>query len=174
MRFLITLTCGLGLSGCADGSSRFPVSSENQAALNESVSLIRLDEVNVLAVNREVLPSQNARLSDPANGDYGVVPGNILNVIVYSHLELNIPEGPQLSAAVVGFRVSSDGTLSYPFVGQAQAAGIAPEQIRANRMVSLVDDSADPQFVVRAAAIDSRAVNIIGVDAIANSTLEEL
>lgn len=135
MRFLIALICGLGLSACADGSSRFPVMSENQAALDKGVSLIRLDEGNISTFNRDVSPPQRTSPPGPANWNYRVGPGDILSVLVFNHPELTMPAGPQRSAAETGFRVQSDGTFFYPFVGQVQAAGLAPEQIRANSYV---------------------------------------
>lgn len=162
MRFLIALICGLGLSACADGSSRFPVTSENQAALDEGVSLIRLDERNISAFNGAVSQPQSANMPGPARWDYRVAPGDILSVLVFNHPELTMPAGPQRSAAESGFRVQSDGTFFYPFVGQVQAAGLAPERIRANLMVGLADYIADPQLEVRVAAFNSQAINITG------------
>ncbi|MFO8124906.1 polysaccharide biosynthesis/export family protein [Yoonia sp.] len=162
MRFLIALIFGVGTLACTDGASNFPVTSQEQAALDENVSLVRLDEGNIGAFNRVVTPTQVARLPGPAKWNYTVGSGDILSVLVFNHPELTMPAGPQRSAAETGFRVQSDGTFFYPFVGQVQAAGLAPEQIRANLMVGLAEYIANPQLEVRVAAFNSQAINITG------------
>ncbi|SIT81512.1 polysaccharide export outer membrane protein [Yoonia rosea] len=162
MRLLIAFICAFGLSACADGSSSFPVTSATQATLDESVSLVRLDAENISAFNRDVSPPQRTTLPGPAKWNYIVGSGDILSVLVFNHPELTMPAGPQRSAAETGFRVQSDGTFFYPFVGQVQAAGLAPEQIRANLMVGLAEYIADPQLEVRVAAFNSQAINITG------------
>lgn len=162
MRFLIALIFGFGTLACTDGSSNFPVTSQEQAALDENVSLVRLDEENIGAFNKVVTPTQVARLPGPAKWNYTVGPGDILSVLVFNHPELTMPAGPQRSAAETGFRVQSDGTFFYPFVGQVQAAGLAPEQIRANLMVGLAEYIANPQLEVRVAVFNSQAINITG------------
>lgn len=162
MRFLIALVCCFGLLACADGSSSFPVTTDKQAALDDRVAVVRLDEGNIGAFDRDAPPSQGADLPGPVRWNYRVGPGDILSVLVFNHPELTMPAGPQRSAAESGFRVQSDGTFFYPFVGQVQAAGLAPEEIRANLMVGLAEYITDPQLEVRVAAFNSQAINITG------------
>ena len=164
MRFLIVLIIGLGLAACADGASEFPVTSSAQDGLGDNVTLVRLTPENIVYFTREVAQPlvQNEALPGPARWTYRVAPGDILSVLVYNHPELTLPAGPERSAAETGFRVQSDGTFFYPFVGQVQAAGLAPEQIRANLMRGLADYIADPQLEVRVAAFNSQAINITG------------
>jgi len=170
MRFLISLILGLGLSACADGASEFPVTLSGQEALGENVTLINLNEENIavfrqgVSFRREILQAltETESLPGPARWNYLVAPGDILSVLVYNHPELTMPAGPERSATETGFRVQSDGTFFYPFVGQVQAAGLAPEKIRANLMVDLADYIANPQLEVRVAAFNSQAINITG------------
>ena len=164
MRFLIALLFGLGLTACADGVSEFPVASSAQDSLTDSVSIVRLSAENIGSFRRELAqPQENvAGLPRSAAWNYRVAPGDILSVLVFNHPELTMPAGPERSAAESGFRVQSDGTFFYPFVGQVQAAGLAPEEIRANLMLSLAEYIADPQLEVRVAAFNSQSINITG------------
>jgi len=164
MRFIIAVIVSLGLSACVDGASVFPVTSSAQDDLDENVTLVRLTAENIGYYKREVSQPQigDGGLPGSATWTYRVAPGDILSVLVYNHPELTMPAGPERSAAETGFRVQSDGTFFYPFVGQVQAAGLAPEQIRANLMRGLADYIADPQLEVRVAAFNSQAINITG------------
>jgi polysaccharide export outer membrane protein len=164
MRSVYAVILGLGLSACADGASEFPVTLSAQQALDNNVVIVRLDEENIgsFSGERSQPPTMEGRLSGQASWNYTVGSGDILNVLVFNHPELTMPAGPERRSAETGFRVQSDGTFFYPFVGQVQAAGLAPEQIRANLMVGLAEFITDPQLEVRVAAFNSQAVNITG------------
>jgi polysaccharide export outer membrane protein len=164
MRFLIAFMIGLGLSACSDGASEFPVTSNGQEGLGKNVFLVHLNDQNIRTFRRSVSQRQPEveALPGPAYWNYRVAPGDVLSVLVYNHPELTMPAGPGRSAAETGFRVQSDGTFFYPFVGQVQASGMAPEEIRANLMVGLADYIADPQIEVRVAAFNSQAISITG------------
>lgn len=69
---------------------------------------------------------------------------------------------PQRSAAETGFRVQSDGSFFYPFIGQVVAAGRAPEDARSELMDRLSEFITDPQIEVRIAAFNSQAINVTG------------
>jgi polysaccharide export outer membrane protein len=88
--------------------------------------------------------------------------GDILNVIVFDHPELTLPAGPQRSAEETGFRVQSDGTFFYPFIGQVQARGRVPEEIRADVTQRLAEFIPDPQLEVRVAAFNSQSIVVSG------------
>jgi polysaccharide export outer membrane protein len=164
MRYLYAVIVGLGLSACADGASEFPVTPSAQQALDNEVVIVRLDEENIgsFSGERSQSPTMEGSLPGQAPWNYTVGSGDILSVLVFSHTELNMPGGPVSGSAETGFRVQSDGTFFYPFVGQVQAEGLAPEQIRANLMVGLAAFITDPQLEVRVAAFNSQAVNITG------------
>ncbi|KQI71370.1 sugar ABC transporter substrate-binding protein [Loktanella sp. 5RATIMAR09] len=164
MRFLIALLIGLGLAACTDGVSEFPVAPSAQDALSEDVVVIQLNAENIRSFRRQLAQSTEdaQRLPGSVAWNYRVAPGDILSVLVFNHPELTMPAGPERSAAESGFRVQSDGTFFYPFVGQVQASGLAPEQIRANLMLSLAEYIADPQLEVRVAAFNSQSINITG------------
>ncbi len=162
MRLLILLLLSFGISACTDGFSDFPVTQDQQAELSEAVRIVQLTPDNADSFNRQVNARRDLRMPQTANWNYRVGAGDILSVLVFNHPELTLPAGPDRSAAESGFRVQSDGTFFYPFVGQVQAAGLAPEQIRANLMVGLAEFIADPQLEVRVASFNSQAVNVTG------------
>jgi polysaccharide export outer membrane protein len=159
---LIVFACLLGLSACTDGFVSFPVTEQQQKSLDENVEIIRLDAGNIGSF---ASPSRgHATSGAPATGnwDYKVGVGDILNVIVFDHPELTLPAGPQRSAEETGFRVQSDGTFFYPFIGQVQAKGKAPEEIRAEVTDRLSEFIPDPQLEVRVAAFNSQSVVVSG------------
>lgn len=162
MRKLIALMCVVLLSACAAGFSDFPVTVEDQAELGDGVTIIRLDDQNVASFAHPVHASAGSNLPGPSDWTYRVGPGDILSVLVFNHPELTLPAGPARSSAESGFRVQSNGTFFYPFVGQVQAAGLPPEQIRADLRDGLAEFIADPQLEVRVASFNSQAVNITG------------
>ncbi|SFS05206.1 polysaccharide biosynthesis/export family protein [Yoonia litorea] len=162
-RLLLLLTCLTLLGACADGFSEFPVTREAQTELPPTVTVIQLDAQNIRQFNpASSTPVQSATLAGPSGWKYRIGPGDVLSVLVFNHPELTMPAGPQRSAAESGFRVQSDGTFFYPFVGQVQAAGLAPEDIRTDLRLRLAEYIADPQLEVRVAAFNSQAINVTG------------
>lgn len=162
LRALTTMAALLGLSACADGYLGFPVTEEAQRGLSDSVEIIRLDATNITDF---VVPARgHAASSLPSGGgwNYRVGAGDILSIIVFDHPELTLPAGPQRSAEESGFRVQSDGTFFYPFVGQLQARGRPLEQIREDLTERLSEFIPDPQLEVRVAAFNSQAIVVTG------------
>src|SRR3990167_5070060 len=133
MRLVPFLLCALvALSACTDGFVSFPVTKDAQESLGDDVEIIRLDASNIASFSSPAQGHQTSNMPTGQNWDYKVGVGDILSVIVFDHPELTVPAGPQRSAEESGFRVQSDGTFFYPFIGQVQALGRAPEDIRAD------------------------------------------
>lgn len=162
MRFFTFALPFLLIVGCTDGFSEFPVTPEAQAEIGENVTIVPLTAANVESFTSHMVPQPRPALQSAASWNYRVGPGDILSVLVFNHPELTLPAGPGRSAAETGFRVQSDGTFFYPFVGQVQAAGLALEDIRANLMIDLAEYIANPQLEVRVASFNSQAVNVTG------------
>lgn len=162
MRYLGGLILFVLLAACADGYSAFPVTATAQAELDDDVVIVQLDDTNAASFNKGQVTAARASLPGSGRWNYRVGPGDILSVLVFNHPELTLPAGPDRSAAETGFRVQSDGTFFYPFVGQVQAAGLAPEEIRTNLRNGLAEFITDPQLEVRVASFNSQAVNVTG------------
>jgi len=150
------------LGACADGNLSFPVTADAQRGITENVEIIRLDATNIGSF---VAPARGHAVSTlPSGGgwNYRVGPGDILSIIVFDHPELTLPAGPQRTAEESGFRVQSDGTFFYPFIGQVQARGRPLEQIREDLTQRLAEFIPNPQLEVRVAAFNSQAVVVTG------------
>ena len=163
MRALVVAMAALALSGCASmGHTEFPVTTVGQRSVPEGITIVRLDPTNIAffqASSRAYVPST---LAPHGRWDYKVGVGDILDVIVFDHPELTLPAGPERSAVETGFRIQSDGTFFYPFVGQINAKGRAPEEIRADLTARLNEYIPNPQLEVRVAAFNSQRVVVAG------------
>ena len=163
MRLVPFLLCALvALSACTDGFVSFPVTKDAQESLGDDVEIIRLDASNIASFSSPAQGHQTSNMPTGQNWDYKVGVGDILSVIVFDHPELTVPAGPQRSAEESGFRVQSDGTFFYPFIGQVQALGRAPEDIRADVTQRLAEFIPSPQIEIRVAAFNSQSVVVSG------------
>ena len=161
-KLFIIFACLFGVSACTDGFVSFPVTKEQQKSLGENVEVIRLDAANIGSFASPSRGHSASGIPGTGDWDYKVGVGDILNVTVFDHPELTLPAGPQRSAEETGFRVQSDGTFFYPFIGQVQAKGKAPEAIRADVTGRLSEFIPQPQLEVRVAAFNSQSVVISG------------
>lgn len=162
-RALAVLLCAtLGLAGCSDGYLRFPVSADAQRSMTEQVEIIHLNASNIASFSEPTRGYAGTALPSGRSWNYLVGTGDILSVIVFDHPELTLPEGENRSSAESGFRVQSDGTINYPFVGAVTARGRPPEQIRDDLTQRLSRFIPDPQVDVRVAAFNSQGVVVSG------------
>lgn len=162
-RRLFALAPTLSVAACAtEGFTRFPVTPEAQRALPDDVQIVRLSEQNIRSYEASAPSYSVSTLPQNGRWDYFVGVNDILSIIVFDHPELTLPAGPERSAEESGFRVQSDGTFFYPFIGQVRAAGRAPEQIREDLSRRLVRYIPNPQIEVRVAAFNSQSVIVTG------------
>ena len=159
---MLALLAALAVSACSDGYVVFPITPEGQRALGDDVEVIVLDATNIGDYTSPARGHRPSSLPTGRNWTYNVGPGDILSVIVFNHPELTLPAGPQRSAAESGFQVSSDGTITYPYIGQVQVGGRPVEQIRADISQRLATFIPDPQVEVRIAAFNAQAVVVSG------------
>lgn len=160
--WLGAMAMAVGLSACSEGYFDFPVTESSQNALPDNVEIIRLDATNIDSFSRPARGSVPTTLPSGRQWTYLVGTGDILSVVVFDHPELTLPEGANRSSAESGFRVQSDGTINYPFVGAVTARGRPPEQIRDDLRQRLARVIPDPQVEVRVAAYNSQGVVVSG------------
>ena len=96
------------------------------------------------------------------NYSYLVGSGDILNITVWDHPELTIPQGGQRTPTEAGNVVHTDGTIFYPYVGNVSVTGKHVTEIRALITRGLSRYIEDPQVDVAVAAFRSQRVFVSG------------
>lgn len=162
MRPVLALLIALTLAACSDGFVAFPVTKEEQESLPDNVEIVELTASNIGTFTSPQRGYSTSELNDSGMWDYRIGVGDILAVIVFDYPELTSPVGADRPLAESGFRVQSDGTFFYPFIGQVKALDRAPEDIRAEITQRLVTYIPKPQVEVRVAAYNSQHVVISG------------
>ncbi|MBL4760631.1 MAG: polysaccharide biosynthesis/export family protein [Mariprofundaceae bacterium] len=125
------------------------------------------------AVLKQIRDAQQAQEADRAflpvylqaeNGayQYHVMPRDILQITVWDHPELTLPEGQFRSAAESGSIVHGDGHIFYPYVGNVDVAGKSVEQIRVALTRKLSKFMPKPQLEVRVSSYRSQHVYVTG------------
>lgn len=95
--------------------------------------------------------------------DYRIGPGDLINITVWNHPELNAPAGFTTPNAVFnGELVAADGTIYYPYVGTFKAAGMTVNELRKYLAEHLKRVIQKPQVGVRVVRYDSKRVEITG------------
>ena len=164
---ILAITVAMSLAGCLNTRTSFPVepseASSNAEALGTELTIVRLTAETIGAYGGAPR-AVSGRTTLPGNGAwiYLVGKGDILDITVWGHSDLNMPAGAGRSLAETGQRVQSDGTFFYPYVGQVPAAGLTPESIRASLTEKLAQFINDPQVEVRVVGYNSQGVSVTG------------
>ncbi|SOE46541.1 polysaccharide export outer membrane protein [Fibrobacter sp. UWT3] len=92
--------------------------------------------------------------------EYRIGPLDMVQVVVWEHPELTSPMGQYQPA---GQRVTTDGTLFYPYAGVIQAAGLTAQELRTEITKRLSDKILnDPQVDVRVTGYNSLKAFVSG------------
>ncbi len=167
MRKVLTIMAmGLALSACDPSKSDFPVrSTEVRSEVEEvstNVAIVQLTADNIEAFDTP-RNLKGGGASIPTGGwNYRIGVGDVLDIVVWDHPELNQPAGEGRSPEQSGLRVQADGSFFYPYVGQVQASGRTPEAVRDDLRRRLAAFIPDPQVEVRVASYRSQAVSVTG------------
>lgn len=95
--------------------------------------------------------------------DYRIGPGDVVNVTVWDHPQLNLTAGiVNPNTTFNGQLIDSDGTMFYPFVGTFKAAGMTVPELRRYLTEHLKKVIQKPQVGVRVVVFDSKRVEITG------------
>lgn len=152
---------GSGASGWYGGAQK-----EDAADLEELVDIYTITPqllARLLAEEEKEVPRTNEKLElEIQDYDYVVNRGDILNITVWDHPELTIPQGSDRSPSEAGNWVHSDGTIFYPYVGRVKVAGLKVTEIRDILRERLAEYIQEPQVDVTVAAFRSKRVYITG------------
>lgn len=133
-----------------NGMKVFVHSIENGEFTNES----KVDSLQLLADMSELVVDSLPEL------EYRIGPMDIVQIVVWEHPELTSPMGEYQPA---GQRVSSEGTLFYPYAGEIKVAGMTALELRREITRRLSDKILnDPQVDVRVTTYASYRVAVSG------------
>ena len=122
----------------------------------ELISKMQSEEIRIeSAINTSLQDEMN-------NYTYLVGVGDVLNIVVWDHPELTIPQSGQRSAAEAGNFVHKDGTIFYPYVGKVSVIGREVTQIRDHITRGLSTYINNPQVDVNVAAFRSQHFFVSG------------
>jgi polysaccharide export outer membrane protein len=122
-----------------------PPSQEDAAASSSSESEKSSDLDKLGRLWRE-------RMQDRSITEHPVGPGDVI--------EVSVPPIEELRGRVV--RVSGDGTISLPFIGKLQVAGLTEEQLQESLVDSLKQYMYEPRVAVFVREYRSRQVAVLG------------
>lgn len=165
-RFAVLVSALLSLAACSEASMDFPVDTE---AVHKRANQV-LPNVQVISITPATLPSGDDRseiVSYPPlpaiSWAYRVGVGDALRIILWEEPMHAEPAGSvAASTPPSSYRVQSDGSFFFPFVGRVDAAGKSAEDIRlllTERMGSIVRN---PQIQVEVAEYHSQSVAVTG------------
>lgn len=167
MRIVVAvLAASLGLCACDVTKTDFPVRTEAVRAeveeMSTNVIVVKLTADNIDAFNTPRDLSGNRASLSSGGWNYRVGVGDVLDITVWDHPELNPDVSQGRSVEQAGQRVQADGTFFYPYVGQVPARGLTPEVIRDDLARRLAEYIPDPQVEVRVAGYKSQSVSVTG------------
>jgi len=146
---LVTACLGLILTGC--GANLYRSSAEDPAAKN--VSLAELVVKRSHGDDFERLKRLWEKRSD--NGavrDFPIGPGDVL--------EISVPAIPELATRVE--RVSGEGKISLPYIGEVKVAGMTDEQLEQELHQRLLQYMHNPRVFLLVKEYHSRQVAVLG------------
>ena len=101
---------------------------------------------------------------------YVIGPGDVLNIVVWDHPELNLPttqttgggDGVGASSVATGYTVDASGSVQFAYAGLVHVAGLTEAQARAVLTKRLGEYVRKPQIAVRVQAYRSKRVYLDG------------
>jgi len=167
----IKILSGAGLlllSGCAmiPGSHLKGRSFSRQNVVSDQ----DLRNVNRIVIDSEVIKELRARpaaaeTGTPLNGGgyvYRIGVGDILSIGVWDHPELTIPAAVQRTKDFDGFRVQSDGTITYAYAPKLPAAGKTVIELHKDLVEKLSEIIEEPQVDLKVVGFNSQKVYVAG------------
>lgn len=158
-----SLFLSLFITACTvPGSHLSGVSGETQVGLDVVIYPLTSENISNFK-NIKNSPKVNPFLDSLINAyEYRIGVGDILNVIVWDHPELSLPNGFYTRASDSGSWVQRDGTIFFPYVGSVYVKGYTVHQIRKIMTDGLAKYIESPQVDVNVASFRSQNAYITG------------
>ncbi|HET8551430.1 MAG TPA: polysaccharide biosynthesis/export family protein, partial [Gammaproteobacteria bacterium] len=163
---MVLCAAALALSACSTPGHDFDASLPS-TNVNQHYAVQAITPKLLVTMARARDQHQNG-IANPAlqravdNYTYKVGPQDILNIVIWDHPELTLPQGEYRSAESTGFIVHSDGTIFYPYVGTMKVAGETTEQIRQQLAKALKPYVKNPQVDVKVVGFNSKKFQLAG------------
>ena len=116
------------------------------------IGLSSLIALSALCVALDARTDENARTDDAGEGDHKIAPLDIIMIDVVGEKDLSKE-----------LRVSSSGTITFPFLGSIEVKGKTPAEVETLLKEKLGKDYlVDPQVIITVKEYRSRTVSVIG------------
>lgn len=168
---IVTSFALLAMTGCTiiPGSHFEGIESGEQIDNVEK----ELEKVNIQIIDSSLINQQkqsqvknftpsNLDGIDTSNYQYKLGVGDVLTIGVWDHPELTIPAAVQRTAEFDGFRVQADGTITYAYAPNIQAAGKTVQQVHAELVKRLSRVIEDPQIDIKIVGFRSQKAYVTG------------
>lgn len=99
---------------------------------------------------------------DTSDYQYKLGVGDVLTIGVWDHPELTIPAAVQRTAEFDGFRVQADGTITYAYAPNIQAAGKTVQEVHTELVKRLSRVIEDPQIDIKVVGFRSQKAYVTG------------
>lgn len=169
VRSLALIVMGAILSGCVfvpglrvSASGDHPNADPAYKVIEVTPALITQQK---LAAAAAIGTWSGLQAANPANSpsEYQIGPGDVLQIIVWDHMELTNPFGAVTRDPVsAGQLVAADGTIFFPYAGIVQVGGKTVQQVRNMLIQGLASVVTRPQVDVRVAAFRADRVQVTG------------
>src|SRR5213594_3869747 len=141
----------LPLIGCAASASSV-AQNGNSHGVSPQVSSASVSFPGDKADLEKLVRLWHARSQEKTISDYPVGPGDVIQISVPAVEELRVRD----------VRISGDGTISLPFIGKIQAAGLTEEELKQRLVERLREYMYNPRVVVFVKEYHSRQVAVLG------------
>jgi polysaccharide biosynthesis/export protein len=168
----VGLLVALLLTGCAvvpgirmddRAQPRFVPSGEDPDAFRLRIRTIDADLLSEMRISRHTAAVERMTRRDLVSDyRYVVGAGDVLNVVVWGHPELNNPLGQFQDIEAIGRLVREDGTIFFPHVGLVPVAGRTIEEVRRHVTEALTPYVQEPQVDARVVAFRSQRAYVTG------------
>lgn len=168
-KFLVSFLY-LSVYGCSIAPGVYIDKSQFENGLENNGFSFDLVNVTPLTISKISLPNvkgNDQNINEKSESylntyEYRIGSQDILNIVVWEHPELTIPEGGQRPIEQAGHRVDQDGYIFFPYVGKIMVRGLTSEELRQLLTESLSQYIKDPQISVRIANFNSQIVYVTG------------